>query len=678
MVKKKKTELEQQKIKTLRGEVVFEEELQLKRELKTLEDAENMVLKQKAKEIKEAFFSKVNDKAPGPDGFSPLFFKKSWPIIAEDTIASIKLFFQDSFLLPGFNATATALALGLPPVFINWIKICFSIESYSISFNGSLIGHFKGARGVRQGDPLSPFLFFLSMNILSRLLNMATSRGTFRYHPKCKRIALTHLSFADDLLIFCKGSVDFVIGVTTVLDLFYEMSGLSLNASKYDLFAAGIPYAELEKIKQITGFKLSRLLVRYLGIPLVTRKISKKDCTSLIDNIKARFHFCSARSLSYAGRLELVRAVLFSIANYWCRQLILPSSVIKKIEHLCPRFFWKGAYKTSAGARVKWQKICLLKSEGSFGIKDLRTWNKACIMILIKNILVVEGSLWVAWLRSYVFNVYDFWNIEIKPSMSWNLRQILKMRPEANSVMLPAMKKVKEIWNVIRVKNPKVSWNKLLWFPLHIPKHNLITWMVFLDRLPTRERLKCMRLINDCQCVFCGAAMETRNHLFFEYHIVVSLWAAIFSLNGLRNHLFSWNDFLAWATAYWKDKSLLIYILKISSNAHIYTLWEERNKRIFQERSRNIEDLIHSIKKIMNSYRPCFYALNVARGLYDSCIFMLNLRCLGIVFDLDETLVVANRMRYFEDQIDVLQRKINTEVDPQRAAVKSSIVSSSK
>lgn len=66
-----------------------------------------------------------------------------------------------------------------------------------------------------------------------------------------------------------------------------------------------------------------------------------------------------------------------------------------------------------------------------------------------------------------------------------------------------------------------------------------------------------------------------------------------------------------------------------------------------------------------NQY-PCFWGFSVASGLYDSCLLMLNLRCLGIVFDLDETLIVANTMRSFEDRIEALQRKINSEVDPQR------------
>lgn len=63
---------------------------------------------------------------------------------------------------------------------------------------------------------------------------------------------------------------------------------------------------------------------------------------------------------------------------------------------------------------------------------------------------------------------------------------------------------------------------------------------------------------------------------------------------------------------------------------------------------------------------PCFWGFNVASGLYNSCLGMLNLRCLSIVFDLDETLIVANTMRSFEDRIEALQRKISSDSDPQR------------
>ena len=68
------------------------------------------------------------------------------------------------------------------------------------------MGFFKGAKGVRQGDPLSPYIFVVVMNALSKLLDTAAAHGVFSFHPKCKKVKLTHLSFANDLLIFTKGN----------------------------------------------------------------------------------------------------------------------------------------------------------------------------------------------------------------------------------------------------------------------------------------------------------------------------------------------------------------------------------------------------------------------------------------------------------------------------------------
>ncbi|XP_039031708.1 uncharacterized protein LOC120166518 [Hibiscus syriacus] len=217
--------------------------------------------------------------------------------------------------------------------------------------------------------------------------NLVAARGMFDFHPKCKKIGLTHLMFADDLLIFCKGNVESVVGVISVLDKFYEMSGLKLNATKCEFYAPGISIRTMETISKITGFKKGCFPVRYLGVPLVTRKLSERDCDVLIANIKSRLHHWSAKHLSYAGRLELVRTVLFSVANYWCRQLILPQYIIKRIEQLCSRFFWKGSDKAATGAKVSWGTICQSKSEGGLGLKDINTWNKACMIQLIRNIL---------------------------------------------------------------------------------------------------------------------------------------------------------------------------------------------------------------------------------------------------------------------------------------------------
>ena len=90
-----------------------------------------------------------------------------------------------------------------------------------------------------QGNPLSPYIFIIAMNVLSNLLNAAAAHGVFKFHPKCRRIKLTHLSFADDLLIFTRGVLESVVGIQKVLELFYTYSGLKLNCEKNELFSIG-------------------------------------------------------------------------------------------------------------------------------------------------------------------------------------------------------------------------------------------------------------------------------------------------------------------------------------------------------------------------------------------------------------------------------------------------------
>ncbi|XP_039038037.1 uncharacterized protein LOC120175480 [Hibiscus syriacus] len=260
-----------------------------------------------------------------------------------------------------------------------------------------------------RGDPLSPYLFVMAINVLSKLLDVAAFENFFQYHPKYKRVNLTHLCFADDLLIFCKGNVDSIIGVSCVLEKFYEMSGLRLNASKTEIFIAGANDDMRTLVHEVTGFKLGCLPVRYLGVPLVPRKLTEKDCVSLVEKIK------------------------------------------------------------------------------------LTCWNKACMLLLVKELLMAEMSLWVAWVRFYVFKGVDLCSVESKPSFNWSIRKILKVREEVRPLFsgIADWGKVNAhwLWQEIRGMTVKVEWHKVVWFPMHILKHSLIAWMAILNILPTADRL---------------------------------------------------------------------------------------------------------------------------------------------------------------------------------------------
>lgn len=91
-----------------------------------------------------------------------------------------------------------------------------------VGYNGTVNGYFKGKRGLRQGDPLSPYLFVIAMNCLSYMLNKAAAQGRIKYHKNCDSMKLTHLSFADDLLIFIDGSIESLQSVLQVLHEFEQ------------------------------------------------------------------------------------------------------------------------------------------------------------------------------------------------------------------------------------------------------------------------------------------------------------------------------------------------------------------------------------------------------------------------------------------------------------------------
>ena len=101
---------------------------------------------------------------------------------------------------------ATLREMNYPDLFVTWIMRCIETATFSVSVNGELEGFFPSSRGLRQGCSLSPYLYVIVSNVLSKLINRAVSAGTIGYHPACRELNLTHLSFADDIVVFTDGN----------------------------------------------------------------------------------------------------------------------------------------------------------------------------------------------------------------------------------------------------------------------------------------------------------------------------------------------------------------------------------------------------------------------------------------------------------------------------------------
>lgn len=265
----------------------------------------------------------------------------------------------------------------IPELFIFWIRKCISTASFSVCINGELEGFFTSTRGLRQGCSLSPILFVMVINVLSHRLNKAATENKFGFHPWGKKVNLTHLRFADEIIIFTDGQGDSITGIANVLKEFEWESGLAINMMKSALFMAGKTNHELQEKASMLGLPIEQLPIRYLGLPLTTKSMMKTDYEPIVDRIRNSLIMWSSKTLSYAGRLQLINSVIASIANFWSSAFRLPKRCFETIEKMCNAFLWSGSPHTSSKAKVAWEDLCVPKREGGLGIQRMQDMSKA-------------------------------------------------------------------------------------------------------------------------------------------------------------------------------------------------------------------------------------------------------------------------------------------------------------
>lgn len=323
---------------------------------------------------------------------------------------------------------ASLAALGFPDRFIGWIKECVCSPSFSIAVNGMTAGYFKSSRGLRQGDPLSPYLFVLAMEVFSKLLSSRFASGYISFHPKTADLEISHLMFADDVMVFFDGSSSSLHGIYETLEDFAGWSGLNMNRDKTVLFQAGLSQREID-VSAVYGFPTGTLPVRYLGLPLMSRKLKINEYSPLLEKIISKFNGWAVKSLSFAGRSQLIASVIYGSVNFWMSTFMLPKGCIRKIDSLCSRFLWSGSIDTHSKAKVAWSTVCLPKKEGGLGLRKLSVWNTTLCLRLIWLLFSNSGSLWVAWqFHHHKLDCCSFWDLKPKSTDSWFWKGLLKLR----------------------------------------------------------------------------------------------------------------------------------------------------------------------------------------------------------------------------------------------------------
>jgi hypothetical protein len=131
--------------------------------------------------------------------------------------------------------------------------------------------------------------------------------------------------------------------------------------------------------------RVRSLPVRYLGVPLITKRLSALDCDALVAKVAGRIDSWLVRHLSFPGRLQLITSVLFSLQVFWARVFMIPKRAIRLLEHKFNRFLGCGN-DSKAKAKVSWDRLCFRKTNGGLGIKRLEVWNCAAMLSHIRSL----------------------------------------------------------------------------------------------------------------------------------------------------------------------------------------------------------------------------------------------------------------------------------------------------
>ncbi|XP_035830107.1 uncharacterized protein LOC110944890 [Helianthus annuus] len=324
----------------------------------------------------------------------------------------------------------TLLGFRFHPKIVKWIIACVSSTSFSLAINGSLYGYFKGRRGLRQGDPMSLYLFTLVMEVLSLILqNQVSLSSEFRFHNKCEKQRIINLCFADDLFLFARRHPRSARVVMGALNQFQNMSGLVPSMAKSMVYFGNVTEGVKDRIKSIMNIEEGELPVRYLGVPLISTRLHHKDCKRLIECLDARITDWKNKCLSFVGRLQLIKSVLSSMHVFWASVFVLPKRIIHEIEERMRRFLWNQGNNIKGKVKVKWKSVCLPKSEGGLGIRRVGDMNNALMVNHIWSLLSLRESLWVRWIHSYRIRNRSFWDIPVGSNIACSLRKMLGLRP---------------------------------------------------------------------------------------------------------------------------------------------------------------------------------------------------------------------------------------------------------
>jgi hypothetical protein len=266
-------------------------------------------------------------------------------------------------------------AMGFGDFWCNRVKQILHNGTISVKINNVMGPYFQSAKGVRQGDPLSPFLFNSAVQCLTKMVLEAQANGLLTgLAPDLIDKGVAIMQYADDTVICISHDLEKALNLKLLLYIFELMSGLKINFQKSELFLIGGDNTIADHYSSMFGCQIGTLPMNYLGVPVSFRNLKNSDLVFIDEKFVKKLDAWKSASSS-GGRLVLVNACLSSLPSYIMSLFLLNKTFIEKLDKHRRRFLWHGKKEKKGYYMVKWSRVCRSKNKGGLGVKDLRKQN---------------------------------------------------------------------------------------------------------------------------------------------------------------------------------------------------------------------------------------------------------------------------------------------------------------
>ncbi|XP_022030457.1 uncharacterized protein LOC110931368 [Helianthus annuus] len=502
--------------------------------------------------------------------------------------------------------------MGFPKRWRRWINACLSSSKASVLVNGSPTKEFDLKRGLRQGDPLSPFLFILVMEVLDVFLKRAVTLGFYEgvKLPNGGPV-LTHLCYADDVIFLGRWSDKNVDILKRILRCLFLVSGLKVNLAKCSLMGVGVENVVVQEMAKNIGCKKGDIPFTFLGLPIGENMKRVKPWRPIIDKFSKKLSRWKAKSLSMGGRITLAKAVLGNLPSYFLSIFKAPVKVIKTLEGIRRDFVWGNTGSTCKMRWVAWYKVQAHRRLGGLGLGEIRSLNWALLVKWRTRFKNCPDQLWAIVIKAIHGTPDSTSDVPVKKEIAGNWKDITMVSKDLEKVGVHGAELFGMVgadgsfsvaqfrWKIAEIMGNKVQtegfgWN--VWTPCKVL---YFVWKLSMGCIATKSALARRGVqVVDTHCSLCGFGEESTSHLTASCVMARSVWwhVCVWLKIPVHTQPASYKDFVEGlkkikGSTDWKK------VIEVIFHATLWRIWRARNATVFDKVPFNVSKVVEDIKE---------------------------------------------------------------------------------